>query len=92
MTIATRPFDVRNYLQTPEDRREYLSQVFADGDLNELTDAVMLVADASGRADIAEQAREAGQGTPQLSDVRAWLLALGWRLQVGAAEPRAQAA
>jgi DNA-binding phage protein len=30
--VQTRPFDVRNYLKTPEDRAAYLEAILEDGD------------------------------------------------------------
>ncbi len=89
MPIETRPFDVRNYLNTPDEQREYLSQVVGDGDLREIADAVMVVAEVQGRNDVAYNARSVRDGSPDLDGVRQLLSALGWRLQIGDAQPQA---
>lgn len=56
MTNKLIPFDVADYLDSEEAIAEYLSQVLADGDTDELLRAVGYIAKAKGMAEIASAA------------------------------------
>jgi probable addiction module antidote protein len=57
-----RKFDVAEHLRTPADRAEYLSIVLADGDPNEVRDALNLVARAQGMSQVAKAAGVTREG------------------------------
>ncbi|GAB7531874.1 putative addiction module antidote protein [Pseudomonas sp. 3A(2025)] len=63
MTDTLLPFDMAAMLDTDEAITEYLSQVLADGDTDELIRAVAHVAKARGMAQIA---RDSGLGRASL--------------------------
>jgi len=52
--LGVRPFDVADYLQNDEDIAEYLTQVLAEGDTDELIRAIGYVAKARGMSQIAK--------------------------------------
>ena len=62
-SLGVRPFDVADYLQTDEDIAEYLTQVLADGDIDELIRAIGYVAKARGMSQIA---KDSGLGRASL--------------------------
>jgi probable addiction module antidote protein len=89
MTIETRPFDPAAYLDSPEAMLAYLDGAFADGDINEITDALGVVARARGMSQLAEETgltRQAlykalrGEGNPEFATVLKVVRALGLRL------------
>ena len=63
MTTALSPFDMTAHLDSPEARAEYLNQVLADGDADELLRALGHIAKAQGMAHVA---KEAGLGRESL--------------------------
>ena len=56
MTKKTLPFDMAAHLDSPEAITEYLNQVLADGDIDELLRALGHVARARGMAQVAQDA------------------------------------
>jgi probable addiction module antidote protein len=63
MTEKLIPFDMARYLTSDEAVAEYLTQVLADGDTDELIEAIGHIARARGMAQIA---RDAGLGRESL--------------------------
>jgi len=63
MAIKTIPFEMTDLLASEEAVAEYLSQVFADGDSNEIIRALGYVAKAHGMAQLA---RDSGLGRENL--------------------------
>ena len=63
MAIKTIPFDMTEMLVSEEAIAEYLSQVFADGDSDEIIRALGYVAKARGMAQLA---RDSGLGRENL--------------------------
>jgi len=63
MAIKTIPFDMASELTSEEAIAEYLSQVFADGDSDEIIRALGYVAKARGMAQLA---RDSGLGRENL--------------------------
>ncbi len=63
MTEKLIPFDMARYLASDEAVAEYLTQVLADGDTDELVEAIGHIARARGMAQIA---RDAGLGRESL--------------------------
>jgi probable addiction module antidote protein len=82
-------FDAAEHLGTAEARADYLSIVLADGDPDEVRDALNLVARAQGMADIAKTAgisreglyKALGEnGNPEFATVLRVIRAMGMRL------------
>lgn len=97
----TKPFDIANYIRTPEDAAAYLTEVLADGDEVEFRRALGTIARSRSMADIAERAglgRESlykalsEAGNPGLSTVLGVLRALDLRMTVAVARPEPEAA
>lgn len=63
MTIKTIPFDIVAELDSEENIAEYLRQVFADGDTDEIIRAIGYVARARGMAQLA---KDSGLGRENL--------------------------
>jgi len=63
MSIKRRPFDISEHLDSPEAVIEYLDQVLADNDTDELIRAIGHVARARGMTQVA---RDAGLGRESL--------------------------
>ena len=63
MTTKVSPFDMTAHLGSPEVRAEYLNQVLADGDTDELLRALGHIAKAQGMAQVA---KDAGLGRESL--------------------------
>lgn len=89
MTPETRPFDPAAYLDSPEAMLAYLDGAFADGDANEIADALGIVARAHGMSQLAEETgltRQAlykalsVEGNPEFATVLKVVRALGLRL------------
>ena len=53
--IETRPYDVQNYLATPEDRAAYLEAALEDGDTEVIATALGEIARAIGVGELARQ-------------------------------------
>jgi len=89
MTIETRPFDPAAYLDGPDAMLAYLEGAFADGDANEIADALGVVARARGMSQLAEEtglSRQAlykalnSDGNPEFATILKVIRALGYRL------------
>lgn len=87
-------FDVADHIKTPDDAAHYLDAVLADGDANEIAEALGVVARSQGMATIAEESglsREtlyrtlSDAGNPRLATLLGVLRAMGLRLSVAAA-------
>ena len=63
MSKELTPFDIAQYLDTPEAIAEYLSQVLEDGDSDEFLEALGHIAKAKGMTQIA---KETGLGRESL--------------------------
>src|SRR5579863_383928 len=88
----TRPFDVQNYLTTPEDRAAYLEAILEEGDSALIADGIGEIAKAVGVTEFARQAglsREViykaftAGGNPTLETLTKATKALGLKLTVG---------
>ena len=98
--LGVQPFDLADYLDSDETITEYLSQVLAYGDADELLRALGHIAKAKGMTRVA---REAGLGReslyktlapgakPRFDTIQRILAALGLRLSVKADKPRSAA-
>ena len=92
--IATRPYDIQNYLKTPEDRAAYLEAALEDNDSAMIAGALGDIARAIGVSELSRQtgiSREAiykgfvRGGNPTLDTISKVAKALGLRLAVVAA-------
>lgn len=88
------PFDVAEHIKTPDDAARYLDAILADGDANEIAEALGAVARSQGMARIADESglsREtlyrtlSDSGNPRLATLLGVLRAMGLRLSVAAA-------
>jgi probable addiction module antidote protein len=70
------PFDVADHIKTPDDAAHYLDAVLADGDANEIAEALGVVARSQGMAAIAEESGLSARRFMELSATRA---IQGWR-------------
>ena len=86
----TKPFDTAEYLETPEDIADFLSEAFATGDSGYITHAIGVAARAKGMSVIAEEAgvgRESlykaldEQGNPRFATIVKVMGALGVKLE-----------
>lgn len=93
MTLATRPWDIADHLQTPEQIAAYLEAVFEDGDTSEVRAALSHVARAAGMTELARKTglsraglyKALGEGgNPSFETVAAVLKALGVRMKLAA--------
>jgi len=84
-----KPFDAVDYLETPEDVRLFVQEVFRDGSIAEILDAIETAVRATGLIKIAEQVRLDPdmlskaldpEGCVEFAMVRKVLEALGMRL------------
>ena len=91
---GTTPFDVAEYLDNDEVIARYLSEVLADGDMDELLEALKNVARAKGMSEVASAAglgREslykalAPGAKPRFDTINRVLKALGVRLKADVA-------
>jgi probable addiction module antidote protein len=89
VTIETRPFDPAAYLDSPEALLAYLEGAFADGEANEIADALGVVARARGMSQLADDTgltRQAlykalsSDGNPEFATVLKVIRAFGLRL------------
>lgn len=87
--METTRFDASELLDTPARRAAYLSAALETGDVEEIRDALAIVARARGLADIAREARLSrtslykalgGTGNPEFGTVVRVLATLGIRL------------
>ena len=91
MNLKTKPFDIAEHLNTPEDIRGFLQEVAATGDESDFIHALNTAARAAGMTEVA---RKAGvtraslykslseNGNPKFSTVSKVAKALGCRLAV----------
>jgi len=91
MNLKTKPFDIAEHLNTPEDIRGFLQEVAATGDESDFIHALNTAARAAGMTEVA---RKAGvtraslykslseNGNPKFSTVSRVAKALGCRLAV----------
>ncbi len=93
-TIRTRPWDVAEYLSTPEEMAAYLEVALEDGDPALVTAAIGDIARARGMTQLSRDtglARESlyralsAEGHPEFATVLKVLKALGLQLRVGVA-------
>jgi probable addiction module antidote protein len=100
MTVKTRPWDVAEHLETPEDVAAYLEAVLDDGDPHLIAAAIGDVARARGMSQLSRDtglSRESlyrslsGDGNPEFGTVLKVLKALGVRLEVRPASSRGAA-
>lgn len=91
MTIETTPWDITEFLTDDAAIAAYLDEVFADGDPDEMRDALAHVARAKGMSDLAQSAgisrgglyKALGEnGNPSFATIAALLDAMGVRLAV----------
>ena len=101
MSLATRPFDAAEYLDTPEAIAGYLDSALASGDGAVIADALGMVARARGMTQLARDAAVPrptlykalqASGRPELATVLKVMSALGVRLSAKPAEPPSVAA
>jgi len=87
--METTRFDASELLDTPARRAAYLSAAFETGDLEEIRDALGVVARARGLAEVAREAKLSrtslyktlgGKGNPEFGTVVRVLASLGIRL------------
>lgn len=90
-SVATRPFDMANHLQTEEDMAHYLDMVLEDGDAAELAAALGHIARAKGMSQLAQDtglSRESlykalsGQRTPSADTLMRVIRGLGFKLAI----------
>ncbi len=90
-------FDLSEYLDSPEAIAEYMSQVIADGDQNELLRAIGYIAKAKGMTQISQETglgRESLYKTfqegaePKFSTISKVLKAMGLGLQIETLQPQ----
>ncbi len=91
MAIETTRWDIADFLVDDSAIAAYLDAVFADGDMDEMRDALAHVARAKGMSDLAQAAgitrgglyKALGEnGNPSFATVAALLNAMGVRLSV----------
>ena len=89
--LETRPYDIQNYLKTPEDRAAYLEAAVEDGDASMIAEALGDIARAIGVSELSRQtgvSREAiykslvRGGNPTLETASKIAKALGLKLAV----------
>ncbi len=93
--VETRPFNIQNYLKTPEDRAAYLDAILEDGDPSLIAAGLGEIARSVGVSEFARRAglsREAiykgfaPGGNPTLETIAKATRALGLRLTVAPAD------
>ncbi len=91
MAIKTKPFDIAEHINTPEDIRGFLQEVAATGDESDFIHALNTVARAIGMTEVAQKAGVtraslykslAEGGNPKFSTISKVTKALGCRLAV----------
>jgi probable addiction module antidote protein len=91
---SLKKFDAAEHLDSPEMRAEYLNIVLADGDADEIRDALNVIARAQGMSEVAKAAgvtreglyKTLGEsGNPEFATVLKVIGALGIRLSAHAA-------
>lgn len=96
MTIKLREFDPVRYLETDEQIRIYLADAMESGNIEEIGDALGVVARAKGMSDLARKtgmSRQAlykalsGDGNPEFTTIAKVADALGYKLSLVAKTP-----
>lgn len=91
MSLKTKPFDIAEHLNTPEDIRGFLQEVVATGDESDFIHALNTAARAAGMTEVAKKAGVtrtslykslSEDGNPKFSTVSKVTKALGCRLAV----------
>ena len=91
MPLNTKPFDIAEHLNTPEEIRGFLQEVAATGDESDFIHALNTAARAKGMTEVSEQAGVtraslykslAEGGNPKFSTISKVTKALGCRLAV----------
>ena len=91
MTLKTKPFDIAEHLNTPEEIRSFLQEVATIGDESDFIHALNTVARAIGMTEVAKKAGVtraslykslAKDGNPQFITISKVTKALGCRLAV----------
>ncbi len=96
MALETKPWDVVDYLKTPEDELLYLEAACEDGEPSLIVAAIGDIARARGMTKTAHDAgltrdalykafRPEGGGNPTLQTLTSVLKALGYRISIQAA-------
>jgi probable addiction module antidote protein len=91
MTLETKPFDIAEYMQNPEEIRAYLQEVLDTGDDSDFIHALSTAARAMGMTEVAQKAGVtraslykslAEGGNPRFSTISKVTKALGVKLAV----------
>jgi probable addiction module antidote protein len=91
MSFATKPFDIAEHLNSPEEIRDFLQEVAATGDESDLIHALNTAARAVGMTKVAQRAGMtraslykslSGQSNPKFSTISKVTKALGCKLAV----------
>ncbi len=91
MPLTTKPFDIAEHLNTPEDIRSFLQEVVATGDESDFLHALNTAARAMGMTEVAQKAgitraslykSLSGQSSPKFSTISKVTKALGCKLAV----------
>jgi probable addiction module antidote protein len=91
MSLKTKPFDIAEHLNTPEDIRGFLQEVVATGDESDFIHVLNTAARAAGMTEVAKKAGVtrtslykslSEDGNPKFSTVSKVTKALGCRLAV----------
>ena len=88
MTVLTKPFDISEHLNSPEEIRLFLQEVLETGDESDFIHALSIAAKAMGMTQVAEKAGVtraslykslAKDGNPRFSTISKVTKALGFR-------------
>jgi len=91
MTLETKPFDIAEHLETPEEIRAFLQEVLETGDESDFIHALSIAARAMGMTEVAKKAgvtraslyKSLSQGgNPKFQTISKVTKALGCRLAV----------
>lgn len=91
MTLETKPFDISEHLDTPDEIRTFLQEVLETGEESDFIHALSIAAKAAGMTEVAKKAGVtraslykslAANGNPRFSTVSKVAKALGCKLVV----------
>jgi len=91
MTLETKPFDISEHLNTPDEIRTFLQEVLETGEESDFIHALSIAAKAAGMTEVAKKAGVtraslykslAANGNPRFSTVSKVAKALGCKLVV----------
>lgn len=91
MTLETKPFDISEHLNTPDEIRTFLQEVLETGEESDFIHALSIAAKAAGMTEVAKKAGVtraslykslAANGNPRFSTVSKVAKALGCKLMV----------